>query len=280
MPPCAVADEVGTRQDEGMSRRRDTEVAIRCTDLSVTRTGAWGGAANRVVDGVDFTLEHARTLAVLGPTGSGKSSLAAVLAGSDEAGLAVIGGGAWVEGIPVRRAGRAHRALTYHVGYLAQGSGASLANRLTVDEIVGSPVTSRDRRVNKRALAMRTAHLLDELKLPLGTATKFPYELSAGMRQRVALARALMLDPKVLIADDLVANLDVEARGAVLGAVQRRRTGYGMSTLLVGNDKDAVAALGADVIVLRSGHVVAAGRSLDAIVWSPGAGADRRLLAS
>lgn len=263
-----------------MSRRRDTDVAIRCIDLSVARAGVRSAGSDRVVDGVDFCLDRAKTLAILGSTGSGKSSLAAVLAGADETGLAVVGGDAWVEGIGVRRPGRAHRALTYHVGYHAQGAGASLPNRLTVDEIVGSPISARDRRVNKRALAMRTAHLLDELNLPLGTATKFPYELSAGMRQRVALARALMLDPRVLIADDLVANLDVQARAAVIAAVRRRREGYGMSTLLVGNDTAAVRELGADVIVLRAGHVVASGQGLDDIAWSPGTGPDRRLLAS
>lgn len=261
-----------------MTRDRDPDVAIRCADLSIVRSHP--NASGRVIDGVDFVLRRGAALAVLGPTGAGKSSLAAVLAGADEPGLAVVGGDAWVEGISVRRRGRAHRRLTFHAGYLPQRAGATLANRLTVEEIVGAPVTGRDRRVDRRALAMRIAHLLDELELPLGTSEKFPYELSAGMRQRVALARALMLDPRVLIADDLIANLDVRARAAALHAVQRRRDAIGMSTLLIGNDPATVTALDADVLVVRSGHVVASGHGLDDISWSPNAGADRRLIAS
>ncbi|GAA3770913.1 hypothetical protein GCM10022240_23900 [Microbacterium kribbense] len=263
-----------------MSRRRDADVALRCTDLSIARVGSRGGASARVIDGVDAVLPHGRTLAVLGPTGSGKSSLAAVLAGADELGLAVVGGSAQVEGVDVRRAGRAHRLLTYLTGYVGQGAGAVLPARLTVEEVVGSPVASRDRRVNKHALAVRVATLLDELKLPLGISVQYPYELSAGMRQRVAFARALMLQPQVLIADDLFAGLDVQARGAVLAAIVRRRDGYGMSTLLVGNDRAAVRALDAAVLVVRSGHVVATGHDADDLLWTPGGEADRSVFAS
>ena len=233
-----------------------------------------------MVDGVSTTLAHGSALAVLGPTGAGKSSLAAVLAGADEAGLAVVGGDAWVEGIPVRKPGRAHRQHTYVTGYLAQGDGARLPSRLTVEEVIASPITRRSRRVDKRALAIRVAALLDEMKLPLGITVKYPYELSAGMRQRVAFARAVMLQPRVLIADDLMANLDLSSREAVLAAILRRREAYGMSTLLVGNDRDAVEALGAHVLVMRAGHVVAVGESAADIRWTPSGDAERRLIAS
>ncbi|QAY61341.1 ATP-binding cassette domain-containing protein [Microbacterium protaetiae] len=262
-----------------MARRRDAEVAIQCTDLSIARASARGDAA-RVIDGVDATLPHGGALAVLGPTGAGKSSLAAVLAGADEPGLAVVGGDALVEGIPVRRPGRAHRVHTYLTGYLAQGAGARLPSRLTVEEVISAPITSRSRKVDKRALAIRVAALLDELKLPLGLNVKYPYELSAGMRQRVAVARSLMLEPRVFIADDLMANLDISSRDAVLDALRRRREAYGMSTLLVGNDREAVEGLGARVLVLRAGHVVAFGESVGDVLWSPNVEADHRLIAS
>lgn len=248
-----------------MLRRPAPDVAIRATDLSIAR----GNGVGRVVEGVTFDLARAGALAIMGPTGSGKSSLAAVLAGADDESLTVVGGEAVVEGMSVRRGGRTLRVRRYVTGFLAQGAGADLPSRLTVSEIIGQPITSRDRRVNVRALAVRVAGLLDELQLPLGTAAKYPYELSAGMRQRVALARALVLDPHVFVGDEPYANLDLEVRSAARDALERRRTSEGMAVLLVTNDPESIRELSADVMVLRGGHPVAYGPSVDDLLWTP-----------
>lgn len=262
-----------------MTRRREADVAIRAIDLSIARAGR-GGPAQRVVDGVSFEVRHAGTLAVMGPTGSGKSSLVSVLSGSNEDGVAVDGGDAVVEGIPVRHPGRALRELTYFTGLLPQAAGARLPARLTVSEVIGEPIVGRDRRVNQRALSVRVATLLDELLLPLGAAAKYPYELSAGMRQRVALARALVLQPKLFLGDEPFSNLDVEARKAARDALLRRRRELGMSMLVVTNEPDVVSELDADVLVLRGGHAVAYGHGTKDLLWTPSGEADPRLVAS
>ncbi|GAA4190223.1 hypothetical protein GCM10022219_07280 [Microbacterium oryzae] len=253
----------------------DTENAIRCDDLSVARSGK--GHAIRAVDGVTATLPVGSTLCIAGPTGSGKSSLASVLAGTRDRSITVSGGDAFVTGISVRHPGRAHRVLTYRSGYVPQGGGSGLPSRLTVSEVITEPITSRDRRVNQRALAVRVAALLDEMHLPLGAASKFPYELSAGMRQRVAFARALVLDPRVLIADEPMANIGLEVRHVIFDAIRRRQQEWGMAALLVTNDPDLARELSADRLILRSGHVVAAGDSQH-LEWTPGTKSTETLL--
>ncbi|AZS43708.1 putative ABC transporter ATP-binding protein [Microbacterium oleivorans] len=247
-----------------MPRVTDPDAAIYTSDLSIARASA----DTRVVDGVSLRVLPGETIAVMGATGSGKSSLASCLAGADHRDLRVVGGMGEVAGISLRAGGRARRIRAYRTGHLAQGVNSTLPSRLTISEIVAEPITARDRKVNERALALRVASLLDELQLPIGASEKYPYELSSGMRQRVAIARSLVLDPKVLIADEPLANLDVDVRPAVRDALLRR-TADGMALLVVTNERDLVTDLGAQVLVLRAGHPVGVGPRLDDVLWTP-----------
>lgn len=254
-----------------MRRRTESPHAIECADLVIDRIGH--SSPTRAVDGVTFALDAGAMLCIAGPTGSGKSTLVAALAGTADPSVRIVGGGAWVCGIDVRRPGRRLRELTYRAGFIPQGAGAGLPPTLTVNEVIAEPILQREKRVNTKALSIRIATLLDEMHLPLGTAGRFPYELSAGMRQRVAIARSFILDPLVLIADEPLANLDLEVRPVVFDAITRRREEQGMAALLVTNDAAFTRELAAETLMLRRGHVVARGVGSD-LVWAPNAESD------
>lgn len=250
----------------------DESIAIDCDDIVIDRQGH--STPTRAVDGVSFRLQAGELMCIAGATGSGKTTLVGALAGSTDPSLRVVGGDARVCGISIRRPGRRHRELTYLTGYVPQNGGADLNPQLTVQEIIAEPILQRERRVNTKALAIRVATLLDELHLPLGAAANFPYELSAGMRQRVAIARSFVLEPRVLIADEPLANLDLEVRHVVFDAISRRRADEGMAALLVSNDAAFARELGAETLMIREGHVVARGAGAD-LVWTPGTEPDR-----
>lgn len=248
------------------------DVAVLTHDLGIAHSRSSRTGDARAVDGVDLRVEPGGALVVMGAAGSGKSTLLAILAGDETRDAAIVGGEGWVHGLALHKRGRTRRRLQFHVGYHAQRDGAELPPRLTVGDIIAEPVTSRDRRVNPHAMALRSAALLDELRLPLGIANKYPYELSAGMRQRVAFARALVLEPKILVTDDPFANLATEIRPVVLEAIERRRREHAMTAVIATNDADIAPAMNADVLVLQHGHPVAQGRH-DGVQWSPSAAA-------
>ena len=244
------------------------DTVLDCADLSLSRGRRL--EQTRVVDGVSFELRRAHTLAVMGATGSGKSSLVSALAGSPSSDVRISGGRAHVLGVSIRAGGRARKKMASAVGYVPQSAGAKLSARLTAADLIAEPVVSRSRKVNRRALDVKVVSLLDELMLPIGTGEKFPFELSSGTRQRVAFARALIEEPLVFIGDEPFANMDVDARRAASEALIQRRDEYGMSTLLVAHEADVVARSDAAVVGLRAGHMVAAGPSLDELTWTPG----------
>ncbi len=225
---------------------------VLCRDLSArTRLGP----AVRVLDGVSLALRRGEALAVVGPTGAGKSALLEVLSGARPSALRIAGGEARVAGIDVRRPGRRRRELTAFAAVLRQGAGGSLDPQRTAGELIVEPIRARDRRAADRTLAARAAALLDELGLAFGVAERHPHELSAGMRQRVALARALVMQPRVLLADEPLAGLDGASRSLVTAALARRRAEAGLALLLVAGDRNVAAQLDARVLALVSGRV-------------------------
>lgn len=246
-----------------------TDWALRVDDLSVAR--GRGVAALRAVDGVSADLEFGRALVLSGPTGSGKSSLALALTGRAGREARIVGGSAQVCGISARRPRRAGSILTFRTGYLAQDAGPGLEPDLTVGESIALPLVQRESRLDMRQVEVRVSNLLDEVRLPLGAAGKFPHELSAGMRQRVALACALVLDPRLLIADEPLAGIDIEVRHVVRDAILRRRDEWGMAALVVTNDLEFTREIGADQLVLDQGAVVASRAAGEEAVVTPGA---------
>ncbi len=145
------------------------------------------------------------------------------------------------------------------VGYLAQDGAERLDARLTVAENVAEPIYSRDRHFSARDAGIAVATLVDAVRLPLGLMTRYPFELSSGQRQRVALARALILEPKLLVADEPTRGVDVTVRSGTLEILKELRDERGFSAIIVSSDLGVIEQVSERVLVLHRGTAIGLG---------------------
>jgi ABC-type sugar transport system ATPase subunit len=181
-------------------------------------------------------------LAVLGPSGSGKSTLLRAIAGLEPLGAGrVLIDGADQAAVPPSRRGVAMVFQSF-----------ALFPHLSVERNIGFGL---------RARGETTEHVVDTARsLGLeGLLDRRPGELSGGERQRVALARALVADPRVLLLDEPLSNLDAQLRAGARAQVRRVQERTGVTTLHVTHDQDEALALGHRVAVLNEGRVVQIG---------------------
>ncbi|MBS1201000.1 MAG: peptide transporter ATP-binding protein [Proteobacteria bacterium] len=226
--------------------------------------------ARRALRGVDFELAAGETLAVIGESGSGKSSLAMLTLGllAPSEGTLTIDGRSWSD-----RGRRERRELRRRIQVVFQDPASSLDPRMRVAEIVGEGLREPGRAERDR----RVAAALDEVGLDAGFAGRYPHQLSGGQRQRVAIARALVMDPEVLVADEPVSALDVTVQAQILDLLDRLRRERGFAMLFVTHDLGVVERLADRVMVMRDGRVVEAG-TRDEVFDAPRDPYTRRLL--
>ncbi|MFF8291460.1 ABC transporter ATP-binding protein [Streptomyces sp. NPDC016309] len=206
-----------------------------------------GGRA--VVDGVDLRLRPGRVTALVGASGSGKTTTGLALLGEYPPGARVTGRVRVPEGL---------------VGYVPQHPGAVLNPARRVDALLTDVARTRvrglPRRERRAAARARVADALARAGLPDGEVLlrRYPHQLSGGQQQRVVLAQALLLGAEVIVADEPTTGLDPLTKRHVvdgLAAVARQ----GVALLLLSHDLDVVRDLADDVLVMRAGRVVESG---------------------
>jgi ABC-type glutathione transport system ATPase component len=238
-------------------------LAVRADDVSIRYDSIRSGSRFQAVKGVTFDIAEGEILAIIGESGSGKSSLAkavAGLAGTGGLNPSITGGTLTVLGQPVRAMSQRKRdRLSLRVGYVPQDAGADLDSRLTVGENVAEPIFSRDSNFSQLEAGIAVATVIDAVRLPLTTMNRYPHELSRGQRQRVANARALILEPKLLVADDPTAGIDVTVRGTVLDILRDLHRDRAFSALVVSHTMNEVRQFSDRVAIMHRGVIVGIG---------------------
>ncbi|MHB1166180.1 MAG: ABC transporter ATP-binding protein [Candidatus Nanopelagicales bacterium] len=214
------------------------------------------------LDGVSFSLEQGGSIAVVGESGSGKSTLARIICGLETP----TAGQVLFRGQPRTAFGRrsALRAHARQVQMVFQDPYSSLDPRQSgfgcLDEVlrVHTDFATSDREKAIRSLGDQVGLGSKELESP-------PRRLSGGQRQRLAIARALAVDPSVLILDEAVSALDVSVQAQILNLLVEIRRARGLSYVFVSHDLAVVRQISEDVIVMRRGKIVEAGRTADVL---------------
>ncbi|MEW9547389.1 dipeptide/oligopeptide/nickel ABC transporter permease/ATP-binding protein [Nonomuraea sp. NPDC050783] len=215
----------------------------------------------RAVDGVSFTLERGRTLAVVGESGSGKSMLIRSILGLLP-GTAVRGGTVYLSGddLTARSPAEMRSVLGPRLGTVFQDPMTALNPVRTVGTQVAEPLRVH-LRMGRRQAREAAARLLASVGIPdpARVLRRYPHQLSGGMRQRVTIAMALSCGPDVLFADEPTTALDVTIQDQVLRLLHRLREERDMAVVLVSHDLSVVARWADEVIVMYAGRVVERG---------------------
>ena len=205
------------------------------------------------VAGVSFSLNAGETYALVGESGSGKTTLARGIAGLTplSAGSVVLGGEK-ISGLPERQLRRFRR----DVGMIFQDPVGSLSPRLSIRSNIAEPF-----RVHGEGgdIDLNVAQLLDEVGLPSAFGSRYPHQLSGGQLRRVGVARALALRPKLVIADEPTAGLDVSVQGEVLNLLNELQSALGITFLIITHNLNVVRHIADRLAVMYLGRIVEEG---------------------
>ena len=212
--------------------------------------------SRKIFDGVDIRVERGSITAVMGPSGTGKTTLLRLITGqvrADSGEVRVFGQD--VGGLPQRDL----YALRRRMGMLFQ-NGALLTD-IDVFENVAFPVREHHR-LPEDLLRRLVLMKLQAVGLR-GAATLQPAELSGGMARRVALARAIVMDPEVLIYDEPFVGLDPISMGVVVRLIRQLNDALGITSIVVSHDVQEVSSIADRSYLLSEGKVVAAGSAAE-----------------
>ena len=236
----------------------ETDVLLQVKDLHTWfELRRWGFARVghvRAVDGVSFELKRGETVAIVGESGCGKSSLAKTILGLHRATRGEI----YFDGKPLHQLTPAEmKWYRLQVGYVQQDPYGAVPPFMTVHRILEEPLIIngvRDRAERER----RIRRALEDVKLvPVEDyLPKFPHQLSGGQQQRLVIARAIILEPQLIVADEPVSMLDASVRVEILQLLSRIQREYNLGIIYITHDLSTVSYFSQRIFVMYGAKIV------------------------
>lgn len=281
--PLSAAGQGTDKRRAAPARPSETGVILDVQDLKVhypvrqgvlRRVSSWVEAVN----GVTFTLRAGETLALLGESGCGKTTIGKALLRLIHG--ARIQGRALLAGRELLSAGRRElRELRRQIQIVFQDPYASLDPRMRVGEILDEGVASLRPGMTPALRRARAEELVRKVGLPEDTMTRYPHEFSGGQRQRIAIARALAVEPRVLICDEPTSALDVSVQAQILDLLRELQREFGIAYLFITHNFGVVEYLADRIVVMAGGKIVETGEA-ETVLTAPRNQLTQRLLAA
>jgi peptide/nickel transport system ATP-binding protein len=219
------------------------------------KTGLLGKVTAHVhaVDGVSFVINKGETLALVGESGCGKSTVGrSILRLFDLTSGEVILDGTRIDSLSVG----ALRPLRKRIQVIFQDPFSSLNPRMRVHDIIAEPIRNFGLATDETQIKARVMQLLDKVRLPKDAGLRWPHEFSGGQRQRICIARALAAEPELIICDEAVSALDVSVKAQIVNLLQDLQKELGLALLFISHDLAIVEHMTHRVAVMYLGRIV------------------------
>lgn len=253
---------------------------LEARDLRVEYGGGFGsGPRKRALEAVSLAVpaESATTIALVGESGSGKTTLARALLGLVEPHAGTIAYAGVALGAMTREQKQVYRRA---VQAIFQDPFDVYNPFYRIDRALLAPLRAFGLAGSRAEASDRVDRALEVVGLrPSETRGRYPHQLSGGQRQRVMIARALLLDPKIILADEPVSMVDASLRATILETLHRLKTERGISLIYVTHDLATAYQIADRVVVLYAGRVVEAGPA-ETVIRTPRHPYTRALIAA
>ncbi len=210
----------------------------------------------RAVDGVSFELQQGKTLALVGESGCGKTTLGKGLVNL----IGATEGRVLLNGIELSQlSGEALRQKRAEIQIVFQDPFSSMNPRMMIGEIIEEGLKALHPDIGLSEREQRVADLLQQVELSPSVALRYPHEFSGGQRQRICIARALAVEPKLIVCDEPTSALDVCVQAQIIDLLKSLQKTQGLSYLFITHDLAVVAEIADEVAVMYQGKIVEQG---------------------